>query len=66
MSDYFSIFDVFALMFREDPFPLVCLEAALLEKPNLCFARAGGASELVESDSGFVVPYLDLRPWRTS
>ena len=58
--DYFACFDVFALVSREDPFPLVCLEAALLEKPILCFAGAGGTPELVEEDSGFVVPYLDL------
>ena len=58
--DYFASFDAFALVSREDPFPLVCLEAALLEKPILCFADAGGISELVEDDSGFVLPYLDL------
>jgi glycosyltransferase involved in cell wall biosynthesis len=58
--DYFACFDAFALVSREDPFPLVCLEAALLEKPVICFAGAGGAPELVEEDSGFVVPYLDL------
>jgi glycosyltransferase involved in cell wall biosynthesis len=58
--DYFSCFDAFALVSREDPFPLVCLEAALLEKPILCFEGAGGISELVEEDSGFSVPYLDL------
>jgi glycosyltransferase involved in cell wall biosynthesis len=58
--DYFACFDAFALVSREDPFPLVCLEAALLEKPILCFAGAGGTPELVEEDGGFVVPYLDL------
>lgn len=58
--DYFTCFDAFALVSREDPFPLVCLEAALLEKPILCFSGAGGTYELVEDDSGFVVPYLDL------
>jgi glycosyltransferase involved in cell wall biosynthesis len=58
--DHFACFDAFALVSREDPFPLVCLEAALLEKPILCFAGAGGISELVEEDSGFSVPYLDL------
>lgn len=58
--DYFACFDAFALVSREDPFPLVCLEAALLEKPILCFSGAGGTPELVEEDSGFAVPYLDL------
>jgi glycosyltransferase involved in cell wall biosynthesis len=57
---YFAEFDVFAMVSREDPFPLVCLEAALLEKPIVCFASAGGVPELVENDAGYVVPYLDL------
>lgn len=57
---YFSEFDVFAMVSREDPFPLVCLEAALNGKPIVCFAEAGGTPELVEEDAGFVVPYLDL------
>jgi glycosyltransferase involved in cell wall biosynthesis len=45
---------------REDPFPLVCLEAAAFEKPILCFENAGGMPEFVEEDAGFVVPYLDV------
>ncbi|MFD1143386.1 glycosyltransferase family 4 protein [Larkinella insperata] len=52
-------FDIFALCSREDPYPLVVLEAALSETPVVCFERAGGAPELVETDGGFVVPYLD-------
>ena len=58
--DYFAAGDVFAMVSREDPFPLVCLEAALLEKPVLCFADAGGMPEFVEEDAGFVIPYLDI------
>jgi glycosyltransferase involved in cell wall biosynthesis len=58
--DYFSSFDAFALVSREDPFPLVCLEAALLGIPVLCFAKAGGIPEFLETDSGFVVDYLDV------
>ena len=58
--DYFACFDAFALVSREDPFPLVCLEAALLEKPILCFAGAGGTPELVEEDSGFVMSLSGL------
>jgi glycosyltransferase involved in cell wall biosynthesis len=58
--DYFAAGDVFAMVSREDPFPLVCLEAAALGKPVLCFADSGGMPEFVEDDAGFVVPYLDL------
>jgi glycosyltransferase involved in cell wall biosynthesis len=58
--DYFATFDVFTLLSREDPYPLVCLEAASLAKPILCFDQAGGEQEFVEDDAGFVVPYLDI------
>jgi glycosyltransferase involved in cell wall biosynthesis len=57
---YFPEFDVFAMVSREDPFPLVCLEAALQSMPVLCFAAAGGVPELVEQDAGLIVPYLDM------
>ncbi|MGV3556974.1 glycosyltransferase family 4 protein [Larkinella arboricola] len=56
---YTTRFDIFALCSREDPYPLVVLEAALSETPVVCFDKAGGAPELVETDGGFVVPYLD-------
>jgi glycosyltransferase involved in cell wall biosynthesis len=59
-ADYFAAADVFVLTSREDPYPLVCLEAAALAKPIVCFAGAGGMPEFVEDDCGFVVPYLDL------
>ncbi|HVF58846.1 MAG TPA: glycosyltransferase [Thermoanaerobaculia bacterium] len=51
--------DLFLLTSREDPFPLVLLEAAALGKPALCFDRAGGAPEFCR-EAGRVVPYLDL------
>ena len=57
---YISQFDIFALCSREDPYPLVVLEAALAQKPIVCFADAGGAAEIVEEDAGFIVPYFDL------
>jgi glycosyltransferase involved in cell wall biosynthesis len=57
---YFSLFDIFTLVSREDPFPLVMLEAAYLGKPIICFDQAGGGSEFVGDDCGFVVSYLDL------
>ncbi len=42
-SRYFSLFDVFLLTSREDPFPLVCLEAAALGSPPSA-SRTPGAS----------------------
>ncbi len=59
-QDYFLASDIFVLTSREDPFPRVCLEAASLAKPIVCFDQHNGAKELVENDAGFVVPYLNL------
>src|SRR5215510_2265579 len=56
----FCALDVFVMTSREDPFPLVCLEAASVGVPIVCFDKTGGTYELVDGDSGFVVPYLDL------
>lgn len=57
---YFKLFDVFTMISREDPFPLVNIETAALQIPIVCFDNAGGTPELVEQDAGFVVPYLDI------
>jgi glycosyltransferase involved in cell wall biosynthesis len=56
----FREFDILLLPSREDPFPLVCLEAGLLGKPVICFEKAGGIPELLEDGGGRVVPYLDI------
>jgi glycosyltransferase involved in cell wall biosynthesis len=60
LADYFAAMDVFVLPSREDPFPLVCLEAAAAGRPIVCFENAGGMPEFVEDDCGFVVPYMDI------
>lgn len=52
-------FDVFYLSSREDPFPLVCMEAAALGKPTICFENAGGMPEFVGKGGGWIVPYED-------
>jgi glycosyltransferase involved in cell wall biosynthesis len=58
---YLGASDVFVLTSREDPFPLVVMEAARRGKPIVCFGSAGGAPEFVEEDAGFVVPGLDVQ-----
>ncbi|MES2517071.1 MAG: glycosyltransferase family 4 protein [Bacteroidota bacterium] len=58
--DYMSSFDVFFVSSREDPYPLVVLEAAMLSKPILCFDKAGGAKDFVEQDCGVIIDYLDI------
>jgi glycosyltransferase involved in cell wall biosynthesis len=54
-----ALFDILVLPSRSDPFPLVCLEAAALEKPIVCF-DSGGMREFLEPDEHLVVPYLDI------
>jgi len=58
--DYFRLFDVFVLPSREDPFPLVCLEAASVGKPLICFDKAGGMPEFLKGGGGIIVPYGDV------
>jgi glycosyltransferase involved in cell wall biosynthesis len=53
--------DVHLLLSREDPYPLVVLEAASFGIPTVCFKNAGGAPEFIGDDCGSCVPYGDLR-----
>lgn len=58
-KEYLKVGDLFLLPSREDPFPLVALEAAECGLPIVCYDDAGGMPEFVEEDAGFVVPYED-------
>ncbi len=55
-----SCFDIHLLLAREDPYPLVVLEAASFGIPTVCFANAGGAPEFVEEDCGYCAAYGNL------
>jgi len=59
--DYFLACDAFYLPAREDPYPLVCLEAAQCALPIICFKEAGGMPDFVENDAGFSVPFEDFK-----
>jgi glycosyltransferase involved in cell wall biosynthesis len=52
--------DLFFISSREDPFPLVMLEAALCQKPILGFKNTGGAEEFIKSDAGKLANYGDF------
>jgi glycosyltransferase involved in cell wall biosynthesis len=52
--------DCFVLPSREDPCPLVVLEAAATGLPIVCFKGSGGAADFVGADAGVAVPYLDI------
>jgi glycosyltransferase involved in cell wall biosynthesis len=60
LCPYYEAADVFLLPSREDPFPLVMLEAALAGKPIVSFDKSGGAPEFVRHDAGFIVPAFDV------
>jgi glycosyltransferase involved in cell wall biosynthesis len=60
VMDYYYAMDVFALTSREDPFPLVMLEASVCHLPIVCFAGSGGGPEFVANDSGLIAPFLDV------
>jgi len=58
--DYLANSTIFLMTSREDPYPLVCLEAASRAVPILCFENAGGIPEFVAKDAGVIIPYLDI------
>jgi glycosyltransferase involved in cell wall biosynthesis len=57
---WLAALDVFVLPAREDAFPLVCLEAASVRVPLVCFDNGGAAELVAGSGGGAVVPYPDL------
>lgn len=59
-AEVFAAMDIFALSSREDPFPLVMLEAASMQLPVVCFESSGGGPEFVGHDAGLMAPYLDV------
>jgi len=52
---YLKQADIFILPSREDPFPLVCLEAMALGKPIIAFRDGGGIKEAIRNDCGELV-----------
>ncbi len=59
-AHYFIGCDVFALTSREDPFPSVVMEAFEAGMPVVAFDGAGGYVDIVNDESGALVPYLDV------
>jgi glycosyltransferase involved in cell wall biosynthesis len=59
-APYLADLDLFLLPSREDPFPLVVLEAARQGVPIACFEGSGGATEFVDAAVGVTVPMLDV------
>lgn len=57
---YLKAADLFLLTSQEDPFPLVCLNAAMALAPVVCFEKAGGMPEFVARGCGRSVPFMDV------
>ncbi|ASU36801.1 hypothetical protein MuYL_4918 [Mucilaginibacter xinganensis] len=62
---FIKLFDVFVLLSREDPFPLIVLEAAFLKKPVIAFENSGGIPELLKQGAGLAAPYLNISKMAT-
>src|SRR5690606_20540107 len=57
---YFREFDIFLLPSREDPFPLVAIEAGMLGLPIICFEGVTGTAEILLNGGGKIIPYMDI------
>ena len=56
---YFDMADLFFLSSREDPFPLVMLEAGYAETPIVGFKGAGGVNDFLAAHAELLVEYTD-------
>jgi glycosyltransferase involved in cell wall biosynthesis len=59
--NYTACFDLFFMSSREDPYPLVMIEASLNKIPLICFDKSGGAVDFVDSEVDMIIPYLDIQ-----
>jgi glycosyltransferase involved in cell wall biosynthesis len=60
VSLFFAGADIYLLTSREDPFPAVVLEAMDVGLPVIGFSDAGGFKDIVNADTGVLVPYMDV------
>jgi glycosyltransferase involved in cell wall biosynthesis len=61
LTDFYNNLDLFLLPSREDPYPLVILEAANFGVPSICFDSVSGSKDFIlNSNGGVAVPFLDI------
>lgn len=65
VEDIFQEMDVLALTSREDPFPLIGIEAGMMGKPIVCFQGATGTEEVLKFGGGEIVSYLNVEEMLT-
>ncbi len=51
--------DLFFMSSREDPFPLVVMEAAQHKVPSICFAETTGIKAFIQNDAGSCLPTME-------
>ncbi len=61
IAHFYSAANVFVLPSREDPFPIVLLDAMAAGTPVVGFRDAGGFEDIVDGTNGVLVPYLDTK-----
>lgn len=59
LKPYLAKADLFFLSSREDPYPLVCIEAAYVGCPIVCFENSGGMVDFVDDTMGRKVNFMD-------
>lgn len=60
-EEFLGLADIFVMLSREDPMPLIAIEAGSLGLPVICFEGAGGTEDWVrKSGGGRVVDYLEV------
>lgn len=59
ISDYYPVIDIYVSTAREDPFPLVVLEAMASSKPVVSFS-VGGIPEMLNEESGILIKEFNL------
>lgn len=57
---YFHEFSLFLMISREDPFPIVNIEAGIRGIPVISFMDNGGTHELLDNDLDMLIPYGNL------
>ncbi|MDR7208962.1 glycosyltransferase family 4 protein [Flavobacterium piscis] len=61
LNDFYNSIDLLLLPSREDPYPLVILEAAKFNIPSICFDSVCGSKDFIlDSSGGIIVPFLDI------
>ena len=58
---YLDASDLLLLTSREESLSLVMVEAALRQRPIICFNQSGNPPDFVEQDAGIVIPDFDTR-----